>query len=162
MKKGFSHDGYIIDQNCFSDYPYRAMSSDINGCGWIAAFNLLRALGIEADFDAVRAEMDSMYSLRLPGPTTMRVMREYLERHVPGLVHSRGLESAILSAAASRAGILRYWESEVPHFVAFLRREDGMYRFFNVADGLEDHAAPMEEFMRSRCVKGSVHAITAP
>ena len=73
MKTGFSADGYIVDQDCFSAYPYRTVTSDWNGCGWMAAYDLRHALGQTADFDAVRREMDGMFLLRVPGPTTMVV-----------------------------------------------------------------------------------------
>ena len=38
--EGFSPDGYICDQDCFSSVRYRTMRADINGCGWIAAYNI--------------------------------------------------------------------------------------------------------------------------
>ena len=44
MQKGFSSDGFITDQDYFGDYPYRAMTSDINGCGWMAATCLMWCL----------------------------------------------------------------------------------------------------------------------
>ena len=37
---GFSDDGYIIDQDYFDEYEYRTMQASINGCGWIAAYNI--------------------------------------------------------------------------------------------------------------------------
>lgn len=160
MTQGFSADGYIIDQDCFSAYRYRTMSSDINGCGWIAAYNLQHALGQPADFDAVRAEMDAMFPLPAPGPTTMRVMRRYLDRHVPGYVLTVGRPAAAEEAARSRAGILRYSEQRVPHFVAYVRGGDGRCRFFNVADGLEDFTEEMRRFVAVRCARGCLRAFT--
>ena len=73
--EGISADGYITDQDCFSSVRYRGMRADINGCGWIAAYNLRHALGQEADWDDVRQELDAMHTLRFPGPTLMRIMR---------------------------------------------------------------------------------------
>ena len=80
---GISPDGYIVDQDCFSSVRYRTMRADWNGCGWIAAYNLRHYLGHEVGWDEVRAEMDAMHTLRVPGPTLMRVMRGYLSRYVP-------------------------------------------------------------------------------
>ena len=161
MTNGFSADGYIIDQDYFAAYPYRTMTSDINGCGWIAAYNLRRALGQAADFDAVRAEMDAMFRLRVPGPTTMDVMRRYLDRYVPGLRLACGQAAAQAAVEQSRAGILRYWEGREPHFVAYVRRPDGRFRFFNVADGLEDCTAVAAAFVQTRCVRGPVRCLAA-
>lgn len=159
MNTGFSADGFIIDQDFFSDYPYRALTSDCNGCGWIAAFDLRHALGQDPDFDAVRREMDGMFLLHIPGPTTMRVMLRYLTKHVPDFQLVRGRAASLSAAPRSRAGILRYTESGVPHFVAFVRKTDGQYRFFNVSDGLEDYVCGMEYFLLTRCTRGTVKAM---
>ena len=37
LEMGFSPDGYITDQDCFSTFRYRTIPANYNGCGWIAA-----------------------------------------------------------------------------------------------------------------------------
>ena len=160
--EGISSDGYITDQDCFSSVRYRTMAADINGCGFIAAYNLQHALGQDVKWEEVRAELDAMHTLRIPGPTLMRVMREYLNKYVPGWIETIGCEEAISAASASRAGIFRYQEGHEPHFVSYVRQEDGSFRFFNVADGLEDFTAPMEKFGKEHFLKGTVIALTVP
>lgn len=157
---GFSPDGYIIDQNRFTAYRYREMSSDINGCGWIAAYNVLRFLGHGVAFDDVRRGMDAMIRLRIPGPTPTRVLRAYLSRF-GRFSYAAGRRRALAAAQASTAGVLRYWEGSEPHFIAFLRRPDGQFRFLNVADGLEDIALPMDAFFADHCRRGPVRVLTA-
>ena len=71
------------------------MRADWNGCGWIAAYNLRHYLGHEVGWDEVRTEMDAMHTLRVPGPTLMRVMRGYLSRYVPGYRETARTLSAI-------------------------------------------------------------------
>lgn len=161
MPEGFSSDGYIIDQDYFTAYPYRTMTSDVNGCGWIAAYNLLRATGREADFNAVRSEMDGMFVLRVPGPTTMSVMQRYLAKYAPECRLTCGRAACLEAALKSRAGIFRYWEGREPHFASYVRREDGLFRFFNVADGQEDFSCPMDDFIRIHCTRGAVRVFTA-
>ena len=41
IRTPYSKDGYIIDQARVTDIRYGALTSDINGCGWIAEFNFL-------------------------------------------------------------------------------------------------------------------------
>ena len=154
--EGISADGYITDQDCFSSVRYRTMRADINGCGWIAAYNLRHALGEELDWDEVRQEMDVMHSLRFPGPTLMRVMREYLAKYVPDYRETVGREEAAQAAKDSIAGIFRYQEGHEPHFISFVRQPDGRFRFFNVADGLEDFTASMETFGQEHLRGGTV------
>ena len=145
---GFSPDGYIIDQNYFGAYEYRGVRASRNGCGWIAVYNLRRFLGHEVRFEDVLEEMDRMHALRVPGPTTMPVMRAYLREHVPGVTEAIGRDKALAAASVSRAGILRYCEAGVPHFIFFLRAGNA-FRFLNVNDGLEDFASSMEMFFET-------------
>lgn len=156
--RGFSTDGYIVDQNRLSAYRYRGMTSDVNGCGWVAAYNLRRAAGQEPDFDEVRREMNAMFPLQIPGPTPMRKLRRYLRRYMGfRYVHGRG--AALAAARESAAGILRYWEGNTPHFITFLRRADGSYRFLNVSNGREDFVSTMDAFFAERVKHGWIRVL---
>lgn len=156
LEQGFSEDGYIVDQDCFHALRYRTMPASINGCGWIAAFNLRRFLGQDVSYPEVLRELEGMHLWNVPGPTLMTVMRAYLDRYVPQARETVGREEALAAAAASRAGVFRYREKREPHFVSYLRTEDGRFRFFNVADGLEDCRMTMEEFGRDHLCGGTV------
>ena len=156
LEMGFSPDGYIIDQDCFFDIRYRTMPASINGCGWIAAYNLRKFLGHGVSWDEVRNELDQMHFLRVPGPTLMCVMRKYLTKYVPECRETVGRQEALSAALKSRAGIFRYREGREPHFVSYIRTEDHQFRFFNMADGLEDCVMPMEQFVGEHCAPGAV------
>ena len=156
LEFGFAPDGYIIDQDCFSAFRYRTLPANLNGCGWIAAYNLRKALGHRVTYDEVRRELDDMHFLRIPGPTLMCVMRKYLKRCVPQCRETVGREAALEDALESDAGIFRYREGREPHFTSFVRREDGTFRFFNMADGFEDCVMPMEQFFSEHCAPGTV------
>ena len=162
LEEGFSRDGYIKDQDCFSSVRYRTIPASENGCGFIAAFNMRKALGHSVDWDEVRREMDEMHRLRVPGPTLMKVMRDYLARYVPEAVEVVGREEASAAAENAYTGIFRYTEGCVPHFVSFIRREDGNFRFFNVADGLEDSVMSMERFKEEHFLHGIVIVLYVP
>ena len=158
MEPGFSQDGYIIDQDHFAAYRYRGMTSNINGCGWVAAYDLLRAQGVPIDFATVHRQMNAML-LQIPGPTPVSKLREYLARHGRYRLYV-GKKASLRAALKARAGILRYWEENVPHFITFVRVEGGLYRFFNVNDGLEDFTCSMEEFFAGHCIRPFVRIIT--
>ena len=156
IEEGFSDDGYIVDQDCFHSLRYRTMPADINGCGWIAAFNLRRFLGQDPDWREVLRELEGMHLWNVPGPTLMTVMRAYLQRWVPEARETVGREEALAAAAQSCAGIFRYREKREPHFISYIRTEDGTFRFFNVADGEEDCRMTMADFgrlhLRGACI----------
>ena len=161
LAEGFSADGYITDQDCFHTLRYRTMPASINGCGWIAAYDLRRFLGQTEDWDTVRRELDAMHAVRLPGPTLLGVMREYLTAHIPGIRETAGREEALAAAEKSRAGIFRYREGHEPHFVCYLRTA-GSFRFFNVANGLEDVELSMAQFGREHLRGGLVVLFSLP
>ena len=161
-EQGYSADGYIMDQDCFSSLRYRTMPASINGCGPVAVFNLLRFLGRERPLEEIMGDMDARHYLHAPGPTSMRVMRAVLADLVPEIQEAAGQEAATALAANSRAGIIRYREGREPHFVSYLRQEDGLFRFFNVADGLEDCAMSMERFASGHCASGIMIVLAVP
>ncbi|MBR6186723.1 MAG: hypothetical protein IKQ41_10740 [Clostridia bacterium] len=160
LESGFSAEGFIIDQDCFHACTYRTIPASLNGCGWIAAYNLRLFLGHEAAWDQVRREMDEMHFLRMPGPTLMCVMRKYLSKYVPEHRESVGRENAFSAAKASRAGIIRYREGMEPHFVSYIRVGEDAFRFFNMADDFEDCVMPMAQFFAGHCAPGTVIALT--
>ena len=162
IEKGFSRDGYITDQDCFSSVRYRTIPACDNGCGFIAAYNMRKALGHDVDWDDVRREMDGMHRLRVPGPTLMKVMRKYLALHVPQYKETSGKDEVCAAAENSITGIFRYTEGHVPHFVSFVRQTDGSLRLFNVAEGLEDCTMSVELFRKEHFLHGTVILFYVP
>ncbi len=162
MRKGFTEDGYICDQEQLTDFPYRTVTTDYNGCGWIACYNLRRFLGQEVSAEEVNREMDGMHRLRFPGPTTMRVMRRYLDTYVVNYRETHGRAEIIRAAKQAKAGIFRYYEERVPHFVTFMLTESGRYRFLNVNDDLWDFETTIDEFAEKHFLFGSFTALTVP
>ena len=162
LGEGFAADGYIVDQDCFHSLHYRTLPADINGCGWIAAYNLRRFLGQESDWREVLRELESMHLWNVPGPTLMNVMRAFLRTYAPEAAETVGREAALAAAEGSRAGIFRYREGREPHFISYIREADGQYRFFNVADGLEDARMSMADFGRDHLRGGTVIVFACP
>lgn len=142
---GYSADNYIIDQDYFGDYTYRTIKVSRNGCGPIAVYNILKYLGREKPLAEIVDEMDSMYSVKIPGPTTMKVMRQYIKKYLPEMNESYGRKNCFNSMRKSVCGIIRYTESGIPHFVSYFRDGDDL-RFFNVETGFEDYRTSAETF----------------
>ena len=157
--RGYTADGYIRDQDCFSAYTYRRMAASENSCGCIAAFNVRLAQGHSPSFSEVTREMDAMHRLPGPGPTHMYVMRRYLDCWLPGWRETHGRRACLAAAKGSGMGIFRYWETHVPHFVSYIRTPEGAFRFFNVCDGAEDRVFSMEEFLAKHCTVGPVRLL---
>ena len=137
---------------------YRTIPASGNGCGPVAAFNLRRYAGQNPDFSSVLAQMDAMHWFHMPGPTVMPVMRRYLEEYLPGCREVHGRSAAAVAAEQSKMGVFRYHEEGVPHFVSYVRAENG-FRFFNVSTGEEDVTQPMSAFIEKHLRGGSVKLI---
>ena len=144
--QAFTADGYIMDQDALEGFEYRTINASRNGCGPIAVYNIRHALGHEIDFRQLLSEMDGLHAMHRPGPTAMRAMRAYVSLHLPDMKEHTGREAALAAARECRMGMLRYTEEKIPHFVSFLRQENGGFRFFNVNEGMEDYVCSMEMF----------------
>ena len=149
---GYSNDNYIIDQDFFSSYTYRTMPASVNGCGCIAVFNILKYLRCGEDIGDIISEMDSMYHIKCPGPTTMSVMRAFLGKKIPECLEYTGYKEARKAMTDSVCGILRYNEHGMPHFISYFRTGEG-FRFFNVDDGYEDFEDSISSFFRNHVGK---------
>lgn len=56
-EQAFSSDGYLIDQSKTGMLPYGNYDSSYNGCGWIAAYNALKAAGRTIPYETIRQEL---------------------------------------------------------------------------------------------------------
>jgi len=146
----FSEDGYIVRQKYAGGFPYGAFGSDLNGCGWIAVYNLLHVFDASITPEQVHREMNEKLSYRGMRGTPMSLMRKTLAAH--GLVFSlgRGREAALRLGTASRGGILRYWEGMEPHFVCYLRLSGDTYRFLNVNERNPEMTVDFARYLNER------------
>ena len=60
--KALSDDGYIIDQRRTKAISFGGCPSSKNGCGWIAAYNFLKALDRTPNPEVSRSDLSSSSS----------------------------------------------------------------------------------------------------
>jgi hypothetical protein len=130
-----SQDGYIIDQRRTDNVPFGALTSNRNGCGWIAVYNFLKALDRAPDPEGLAKELERTL-----------VLGGYLGLHLAALVWRLRREDLPLNFAlrpfhaqelseTCRAGIVLYYTGHRNHFAAFRREEHGRLRFFGAIPG---------------------------
>ena len=182
--EAFSADGFIIDQRKTAAVPYGIKNSDYNGCGWIAAFNLLRICGCdEGGWREVAIGMRHstlLFGLLGTNPLTLvsflrRRLKAFLENSGGRLKLKWGLR---LSAGRPgdgniRAGIVMYWHGRGAHFVAFHavgdnhgdsapanvnvnKDEDTRFRFLNAVYGSRGVVNTLPGFLKRRA-KARLH-----
>jgi hypothetical protein len=144
--KALSQDGYIIDQRRTNNISFGGVNSDRNGCGWIACYNLLKAL--DRDVDPEDLLLDLERTLILDGWLGLNLFAlvwELKKQHLPLDFAVTSFHAHCLSQRC-RAGIILYFTGRRNHFAAFRREADGSLRFFGAVPGRADHRCSMAEF----------------
>lgn len=161
IRTAYSAEGFLVDQARITDVRYGCRTSDRNGCGWIAVYNLLRCLNDDADYSEIVAAL-ARHSLfcGLFGTSPFRI-RRYLKRrgHDTLTVFGKGRTAEIGECA--RAGILMYRHSGGWHFVAFAQAGDGVLRFYNAVAG-QACERTMERFLAEQNRAPIVWALYIP
>ena len=154
IKTPYSKDGYIIDQARVTDIRYGALTSDINGCGWIAEFNFLKRMGQSIGEKTLADELIRHTLFRGLAGTDIFRLRRHLKRHGYRMpIKFRWNKKARLPEGTS-AGIIWYCHKDGFHFVTFyaddaIQPEEGgaRFRFLNGLAGKEDHFDTMRGFL---------------
>ena len=152
--EALSSDGFIVDQRKTDNIPFGAVSSDRNGCGWIACYNLLKALGRDPDPEAIVRRLEKTLQFRgYLGLHLFSLVRELRRnQQIPLEFALRSFHAQQTSECAS-AGIIMYFTGRRNHFAAFRREENGRLRFFGATPGRSEEIISMADFYRIH-VKG--------
>ena len=151
----YSKDGYIIDQAKLTGIRYGVFTSDVNGCGWIAAYNFLKRMGLNVNEKAIADELIRRTVFRgLVGTDLFRLRRFLKKRGYRMPLKLRWNKKARLPEGTS-AGIIWYCHKDGFHFVSFYAdgsispEEDGeaRFRFLNGLAGHESHLDTMTGFL---------------
>lgn len=144
--EALSHDGYIIDQRKTDNIPFGIKASSENGCGWIAAYNFLKAMDREIDPEQLLLDLEKtlLFQGRL-GVNLFFLVRELKKQKLP-LDFSFGAFHAQCKSERCRAGIILYFTGKRNHFAAFRREADGKLRFFGAQPGLSRDEGTLAEF----------------
>jgi hypothetical protein len=156
-KSAYSSDGYIVDQARLKEVRYGVFTSDVNGCGWIAEYNFLRAQGQPADAQALADELIRYTILRGLTGTALFRLRRMIRRHgYPTKLLFRWNKKARLPEE-TRAGVIYYCHRDGFHFVTFSRMEavepaadgagEARFRFFNGVAGKANHFDTLRGFL---------------
>ncbi len=146
--RAFSADGFIIRQYMTQNLTFGVCSNDRNGCGWIAAYNLLRATGYSVAWEKVYTDLSRRLLFRGRMGVHLVVLLGYLAQQGCRLRCAVTLTGSRLLAEHTRAGILLYGTGHSTHYVTCIRQADGRLRFLNAGAGRDDVVMTMREFYR--------------
>ena len=143
-----SQDGYIINQDKLTEIPYGSHMSNLNGCGWIAVYNLFHLFRISVPADEIRRYLLRHSLWRGNMGTNVFGVRSFLKKNGFALRHTWRVSRFAHVAKKTGAGIIFYLDEDYFHYV-FYRREDTRYHFYNAEYGESNDLRTMEEFAKS-------------
>lgn len=147
----FDQEGYIIDQGAMREIPFGWFNTMDKGCGWIAAYNLLKMCGREQDMQVTAEEMARHILLGGVGGQELYTLWIYLKGKGLKCYLSLSIDASALACMAnSRYGILLYSHSQGAHYTAYRNLEDGQMQFYNAVYGRENHYESAQDFLKNR------------
>ena len=144
----FDERGYIINQGKMESIPFGWFNTRDKGCGWIAAYNLLKLNGKTMLMKDVLAGLKRFAFIgNLLGQEKISLYfwlkKQGLNAHI-----SVGTNTKIIKKmCASKSGILLYIHRTNAHYVAYEVLKDGRIQFYNAVYGKKNHITTASEFL---------------
>ncbi len=145
----FDSMGYIINQGLMKALPFGWFDTMAKGCGWIAAYNLLKMNHMECTMQECAESLGRRTFLGgVMGQESLMLLV---------WLRSRGLNAAMTRPSNARAleamrktqsGILLYTHSRGAHYTAFRRLSSGQLWFYNAIYGKASHVDSPEGFLK--------------
>lgn len=144
----FDERGYIINQGKMESIPFGWFNTRDKGCGWIAAYNLLKLNG---KTKLMKDVLDGLKRFAFIGNLLgQEKISLYFWLKKQGLnVHmSAGTNTKIIKKmCASKSGILLYIHRYNAHYVAYEVCKDGRIHLYNAVYGKRNHIMTASEFL---------------
>ena len=140
--------GYIINQGRMESIPFGWFNTRDKGCGWIAAYNLLKLNGKTMLMKDVLAGLKRFAFIgNLLGQEKISLYfwlkKQGLSAHI-----SVGTNAKIIKKmCASKSGILLYIHRTNAHYVAYEVLKDGRIQFYNAVYGKKNYITTASEFL---------------
>lgn len=148
-----SPDGMIVDQRKMSGIRYGKYMSDYNGCGWIAAYNACRLMGIACDEEELIARLEKTLLFGGAIGTGFFALRKYFRsRKIRTRVYV-GRRAVLRHAPSIRTGIVYYRHARGFHFACCGASQRG-FHFYNARYGICRDERRMDSFLKNE-VKGA-------
>ena len=125
LENAFSPDGMIVRQSLATDVPYGRYPSSRNGCGWIATYHLLRAVGRPQTPEAVRARLAKTLLFGGRFGTQLYAMLWMLHRAGVRFTVTFSRRRILLAVREGRSGLLLYRWKRYGHYIVFTPGETG-------------------------------------
>ncbi len=149
MNSVFDEKGYIICQGKLKDFPFGKYNTADTGCGWIAAYNLLRMNLHFLSMQQCAEELGSHGIFRKRfGQEEFLLYNWLVKQGMQVRLSLPGMKAVKEAMASSRSGILLYTHKQGMHYTAYRKVSSNSFQFYNAVYGLEDHIETIDSFFR--------------
>ncbi len=146
--RAFNENGYLINQGLLNDIPFGNYSSKDKGCGWIAAYNLLRMNGTDMHLSKVIHGLDeSAIFHEVMGENVFRLYHFIKNNHLNSTLEFGLQKSIVQKIEKSNSGILLYSHKHGAHYVAYQKVGDHLFHFYNGIYGKRNDIQSIEKYL---------------
>lgn len=147
----FDEEGYIINQGMMNKVPFGWFTTDRKGCGWIAAYNLLKMCGHEQSMQETAECLGKMAILGAVAGESLHMLYLYLRTKGINCGLSLPLDvDAKAKMKNSKYGILLYVHHQGAHYVAYRNIGGDKMLFYNAIYGKRNHIETIDDFLEER------------
>lgn len=145
----FDGEGFIVNQGMMKDIPFGWFDTKAKGCGWIAAYNLLKMLGKETQMERCAKELEKGAFLgELMGESIFKLYRWLKKQGIDVSMSLPANSAALKKIASSPCGIILYNHARGAHYVTYRNLGKGHIQIYNAVYGKRNHVMDSAEFMR--------------
>lgn len=145
----FDDEGFIINQGMMKDIPFGWFDTKAKGCGWIAAWNLLKMLGQETTMERCAKELERGAFLgEMMGENLFKLYFWLKKQGVPVTMSLPSNTAARKKIAASSCGIILYSHTRGAHYVTYRNLGKGSVQIYNAVYGRRNHVMTSAAFMK--------------
>lgn len=145
----FDKDGYIINQGLLKALPFGWFDSMSKGCGWIAAYNILKMNGSECTMQECAESLGRRTLLGgLMGQESMMLLLWLRTKKLNAKMTVPSNRAALKAMREADNGILLYTHAHGAHYTAFRRLKNGELWFYNAVYGRASHIETPQSFLQ--------------
>lgn len=149
LSQALSDDNYIINQEYTHNIKYGNNTSDYNGCGWIACYNICNYLHNEFKVDYIIKYLEKYLWFNGSWGTTITGIYKFL-KHLK-LPFKQVIGKNNIIKFKPKYGIIFYMYDKGAHYTFFYKYDKFNYRFLN--NGLSDPEIEILNTMLNRDVR---------
>lgn len=144
----FDEEGFIINQGLMKEIPFGWFDTMHKGCGWIAAYNLLKMCAIDITMQQVEEELSKRVLLGAVAGQDLHLLYLYLRKYIQCSLTLPINGHALKAMKQSKYGILLYTHKQGAHYVAYRHIEGDKFQFYNAVYGRKNHYETLDTFMK--------------